>query len=585
MKMEDTFRFKVGLKYIIIEVMKAVIIKSNENKGGHKTVLRRSKYLSIILVLLTALLITACDAENPTDGVQEGAEEETIENYQALEGGTLNLAVTRFTTLNPIFNSNHSLFQLHHLIYDGLVTFDENMDIAPQLAKDWDVADDGQSIRFYLRDDVAWHDGEAFSAEDVIFTIDLIKGNIREANHPSIFRTSVGQISDAREIEEGVLNITFTRPFSSGLEVMSFPILPKHIFEGRDIEKINTDEFPMVGTGAFKLEVYEAMRNISLVRNDNYWGQKPYIEKVEVEIVPDSEAQLSIFESHEIDFAQPTSIDWGKYTKDNTVKVYEYVSNSYEFLGVNFKNPILQDVNVRRAMAYAIDRHRLISNIYLRHATVVDVPIYPLSSIYDEGSQIYGYSLEEANNLLDTANYAMNEASSIRATENGTPLKFRLIANEENILREKTAYFLQEALAEIGIEIEVQLLGWEAFNEAVEAGNFDILLGGWDLSYIPDLSFAFHSSQRDRTNFINYADETMDQLLVDAFRAPNHEAKQARYSELQQHIAEELPYISLFFSNGAIAVRDEIKGEFKPNHYNLFNGIESWFINYEIIEE
>ncbi|SNS85108.1 peptide/nickel transport system substrate-binding protein [Anaerovirgula multivorans] len=539
--------------------------------------MKNKKYFILSLVVIIAILMTACSPQEATNNEEEV--EDIIENYEPADGGTLKVSVTRFNTLNPLFNNNYSLFQLHHLIYEGLVTFDTNMDIQPLLAEKWNVAADGQSIQFHLRKGVTWHDGEPFTAEDVIFTTNLIKGNIKNVSSNSVFRTSLQQISDIREVEEGVINITFSRPFSNGLEVMTFPILPKHLFEGNNVSRLTDMDFPMIGTGAFQLSDYETMRNIKLGRNENYWGQKPYIKEVDAVIVPDVESQLSVFENGDIDLAQPTSIDWAKYAKNKNVKVYEYVSRNYEFVGFNFKNSILKDKNVRKAIAYGVDRHKLINNIYLGHGTVVDVPVYPLTSIYEEDSLQYGYNVDEAVELLEKSGYLSEGDHATRVNEEGTSLNFNLIANKDNVLREKAAFFIQEELERIGIQIDVELLEWEEFNDRVSKGSFDMILGGWDLSYIPDLSFAFHSTQMGGSNFISYYDETIDELLEEAFRAPSRTEKEKSYSQLQKHIAEELPYFSLFFKNGSIVVRDKVKGEIKPNNYNLFNGIEDWFIN------
>jgi peptide/nickel transport system substrate-binding protein len=244
---------------------------------------KNTKYLVIVFIIILALVMTACGTEEEINIPEEDIEE-TVEKYEAADGGTLKLAVTRFNTLNPLLNKNYSLFQIHHLIYEGLVTFDENMEIKPLLAQDWNKSTDGQSLQLTLRQDVNWHDGKPFTAEDVIFTINLIKGNI---NGNSVFKGSLQQITDVREIQNGVINITFSKPFSNSLEVMTFPILPKHLFDGNDINKLKSPDFPLVGTGSYKLYNYETMRSIQLSRNDTYWGQKPYIEKIDITIFPD----------------------------------------------------------------------------------------------------------------------------------------------------------------------------------------------------------------------------------------------------------------------------------------------------------
>ncbi len=532
----------------------------------------------ILFMIFIMLFFTACTKEMNQEG-EAPPEEVAEENLEPIEGGSFKLSVTRFNTINPLFNNEPSLKQVHQLIYEGLVAFDQELNIKPMLAQGWTISDDGQSIDFVLRKDVKWHDGEAFTAEDVIFTYQVIKGNMQQIKNTSIYQMSLQHISDMRAVGDGVVRVTFTRPFSNGLEVMTFPILPKHLFEGANRSKLADDSFPIIGTGPFQLAEHQRMKELKLTRNSQYWAKKPYIEAVEVVIVPDREAQISLFDNGDIDFAQPLSIDWARFADNKNSNVYEYVSNNLEFLGFNFKNQLLQDKNIRKAIAFGVDRHKIVKNIYLNHGTVTDVPINPHSWLYNQESLQHGYDIEKAQEILESQGYQRSSTTEWRTGEDNKPLHFKLITNSNNLLREKTAYFIQEELAALGIEIEVVLLEWEEFNKAIDKRDFDMILGGWELSHVPDLSFAFHSSQTDRTNFISYQDEKMDELLVKAFSAPSREEKYECYQELQQHIAEELPYFNILFQNGAVMAKDKIKGDLVPHHQNHFNNVSEWFIN------
>ncbi len=542
----------------------------------------KASRFGILIMLIIALTLTACSTQIAAEN--EGEPQNIFEELEPLEGGTLRLSVTRFNNFNPLVNNNNSLYQLQNLIYEGLVAFDENKDIKSALAEAWQISEDGQSIELTLRRDVKWHDGEAFTAEDVIFTHQLIK-NSNQAQGISIYKTSLQQISDIRAIENNGIRVTFSRPFSNGLEVLTFPILPKHLLQGSNADKLTNGDFPMVGTGMYKVTEYQHMQQLALVKNESYWGSKPYIENITVAIVPDREAQLSLFENGEIDVAQPIAVDWAKYTDGKNEKVYEYISNQYEFLGFNFKNPALVDKALRQAFAYAIDRHTIVKNLYLGHGTVVDVPVQPTSWIFDDENLTYGFDASKANQLLEDNGYEKNDSGVRISPLNSAPLKLKLITNKDNSLREKTAYHIKDELQAIGVEVEVVLLEWNEFNQQLTSGNYDLVLAGWDLADMPDFSFAFHSSQTKATNFISYANEEMDTILADIFKAPSREQKQAAYKLFQNHVTEELPYISLFFKNSAVAIRSNIKGNFHPQSDNHYNGIEEWFINYNVKEK
>ena len=133
----------------------------------------------------------------------------------------------------------------------------------------------------------------------------------------------------------------------------------------------------------YKIKKYEKTREISLVRNNDYWGDKPYIEEINVLIVPDKEAQLSLFENEDIDLVYTDIVDWGKYSDDKKIRYEGFVIPNYEFIGINFRKDILNDINIRKAIAYSIDREKIVDNICLGHATVVDYPVMPNSWLYD----------------------------------------------------------------------------------------------------------------------------------------------------------------------------------------------------------
>lgn len=533
------------------------------------------KYISFFLIIL--LVITGCssDIENEIDEVQD----EIVKEYMPAEGGTLVLSSTRFKTLNPIYNRNEDLFQINHLVYEGLVTFKEDMSIEPLLAKEWQFTNDGQSIDFTLRNGIKWHDGETLTPEDVIFTFNAIKGNVKGVSSSSIYRQALQNVTDIVKIDGNTVRVNFSKSPANGLEMMTFPILPKHIFEGDNVRLLDRHDFIIPGTGKYELKEYENMRNILLTRNNSYWGNKPYIEEVTVVIVPDEEAQLSLFENEEIDLITPKMVDWGKYADEKTINSAEFVTPNYEFIGINFRKSILNDLNIRKAIAYSISRERIISNIYLGHGTVVDFPVMPNSWLYDDSKIRLGLNQSLAGTLLDEAGYTFQENNDFRINDEGQTIQLKLITNLNNPLREQTAILIQEDLKNIGIQVEVEFYEWEELQKEMNTNNYDLILGGWELSYIPDITSAFHSSYIGSTNFIAYNNEELDNMLNSYLSIGDLTLKSQKYSQIQEHIVTELPYISLLFKNGVVLTNNRVKGNIKAQSYNVFSNVEEWYIN------
>lgn len=182
------------------------------------------KYISIILIIL--LLITACSPGIDKEDDEEGA----LEVYVPMDGGTITVSTTRFQTFNPLFNRNKDLFQIHHLLYEGLVTFKEDMSTEPLLAENWRF-NGSESVDFKLRKGVKWHDGQPLTADDVVFTFNAIKGNIKGLSKMSIYRRLLADMASIAKIDENTVRVNLSNNVANVLETMTFPILPKHVFQ------------------------------------------------------------------------------------------------------------------------------------------------------------------------------------------------------------------------------------------------------------------------------------------------------------------------------------------------------------------
>lgn len=517
-----------------------------------------------LALLLAVMNLTAC--QTPATEIPEEVSEETADlNYNPADSPPLRLAVTRPMRMNPLLNDNDTLFQVYHLIFEGLITFDHEMKPEPLLAESWELDPQGMSVTFHLRSNVTWHDGEAFGPDDVVFTFQVLREQAANLTYPNLYVNNLQQVSDVRKAGDNAVRFTFTRPYSNALESLAFPVLPQHLFTGSNRSRLTSGQFPLVGTGRYQVESFEASRLMKLHYYPNYWGRKPYIEEIDITIVPDHQAQLSLFESGEIDLVEPLTVDWIKYTDHETVSGITYPSTQYEFIGFNFRQEIWHNRNLRQAVAHAIDRNAMMKHIFFGHGYLTDVPVLPISWLYHGEPLRYTHDVTEARRLVE----------SVELPESAI---FTLLTNEENLQREKTANAVAEAMAEVGITIEVETVPWNVFQERLAAGQFDLVLSGWHFSMIPDLSFAFHSTQESGGNFIAYENETIDQLLESVFAAPGEAQKLERWQQLQQELLQEVPYVSLLFKEHAVLHRTSLKGELSPNQYNIFRGIENAYL-------
>ncbi|MCT4619880.1 MAG: peptide ABC transporter substrate-binding protein [Marinisporobacter sp.] len=505
----------------------------------------------------------------------EQNEDEPVRMGKPIADGELSIPIIQFDTLNPILNDNKSIYYLDQLIYEGLIKLDEKLSAQPALAESWNVSEDGKEWTFRLRDDVVWHDGKNFTSEDVKFTIDAIKMNT--PGKESIYKELTKHIKSTKIISQDTIIIEFDAGNNSAIELFAFPIIPKHQFKTSKRVYDAVDIKP-IGTGPYKVDLYNKFKDVKLVKNERYWGNKPYIASVIAKRVPDKEAALTSVEVGAVDMAPATNFDWEKYSENKSLRIYEYVTQNYEFLGFNFQNKILQDKNVRKAVGYGIDRHAIIKEVYLGHATVVDVPISPDSYLYEEEEKKFGKDGLIARKLLSESGWENRDEDEYLENEDMQELRFHILVNKENLQRVKTIQIISKELKEIGIDIIIDQVDWKEYERRIGKGQFDIVLGGWQLSDKSDLRFAFHSSFIGSTNFIRYSNPNMDQLLSEAVMIKDPQLKKEKYKEVQQLLVEDVPYFSLYLKNSSMIMKKYIKGNVLPKSYNIYNHIEDWYV-------
>lgn len=239
----------------------------------------------------------------------------------------------------------------------------------------------------------------------------------------------------------------------------------------------------------------------------------------------------------------------------------------------------------------------MIQKLYLDHATSIDVPIPPNSWLISNDANIYKYNTEEARRILREAGFIDSNDDGILEDENGNKLTIRLLTNSYNELRRNTANMITEDLNKIGIEvvkdyddreedgITEEMVGnqWEKVIEKTANGEFEMVLLEYQLSYIPDLAFLFHSTAIETgTNITSYQNEEMDSLITEAFSVNSLDRKKEVYEEIQTLIVNDLPFVSLYFRDSALLVQDRIKGDIDPQSFNIYYNISQWFIPEEL---
>lgn len=529
------------------------------------------KITAVFLILLVVFSLASCSKVT-----QQPNNEIVVENEKPESGGTIYLGSIEPQTPNPLLSTSQTYLEVAKLVFESLFDYDEKLELKPVLADSYAFVDGTAKCTVKLKGNVYWSDGEKVTADDVKFSMDTIK-----AAKDSAFKQNLEHIFSYRVTDSSTIEIVFDQPYANAVDALSFPIIPAHVYS-KDINAAP------VGSGHFMVSKYEKLKNMELVVNPKWvskGGQpdsKPYIDKITVVFINDLDAFSTAFQSKEMDVLNTSSYDWEKYNEMKDVKSYKYVSMYYDFIGLNFNNPIFQDKAVRKAIMQGINRQGIIDKYLLGNAVIADVPINPTSWLYDGKNTKYAYSKTEAQNTLAAAGFTDKNGDKILERElNGQQqvLKFTLLTNEENEFRKKAAEEIKKNLADIGIAVEIKLAPFDEMKASMTSHQFDAVLTGYYLSYNQDLSFAFHSTQiPSGKNFTSYANPELDNLLQQAYVTLDNGSRKETYGKIQDVLREEVPNVSLFFRDAAIVVREKVRGDVKPDVVNPYRNIEAWYI-------
>lgn len=535
--------------------------------------MKRLKKLMLMSLLLISVSGCGLLSTNTGDLSDHLTEENTEAEQEATTGGSsqkkseMIVAMTTPKTLNPLYNTQANVEQVLYLIFSPLVNIKEDGSISANLAKSWVINENHTAVTVTLKDGLTWHDGLPLTSDDVIFTLNKIQ---TIADSP--YKQAVENLQTIEKIDQSTFKIVYKQSFSGILQTLFFPVIPEHIY---NVEASESMHIVPVGSGPYQYEGTTPLEAIHLVAYEGYFNGKPHIEKIKVNLIPDEASSLYSFKQGLIDVVYTSETEWGKYTNNTSNTPVEMVSPIYEFMGLNFNKSLFQNERVRSALVYALNREDIVRLYYLGHAVITDTPISPASYLYDKTLEIKEYDKEKARLLLTQEGYQLDPNTGIM-TKNGIPLSFTLMVNKENTDRVKVAKEMQRMYTEIGIDMQVDVVEKETYLSRLSAKQYDAFLGGWQLSYALDLSFAFHSTSILKgENYISYKDEQMDALLKEAFLATDDTISEA-YNKLQQYFATTNPYISLYFKKSVLMTQNTIGGNIKPTPLNVFANVEEW---------
>jgi len=530
------------------------------------------------LVLGLMVLIASCSGSDRDEGDIAVREGQDVPAYgDILVEGSIGDA----SNLIPLLATDNASHSISGLIFNGLVKYDRDLNIVGDLAESWDISKDGLVITFRLRKGVRWHDGQPFTAEDVLFTYRLTI----DPKTPTAYAGDFLKVKKAEVLDSHTFRVTYDKPFAPALMSWGSSVMPKHLMEGTDVTKSPLARHP-IGTGPYRFKEWKTGQKIALVYNPDYFEGRPFIDGRVMRIIPDMATMFLELRARGIDQMGLTPLQYTRQTENryfrSHFRKYRYLSFSYTYLGFNLQNPMFADRRVRQALAYAVNKEELIDGILLGLGKEATGPFKPGTWQYNADVKRYPYDPNKARELLAEAGWRDTDGDGI-LDRKGQRFEFELLVNQGNEVRAKTAEIVQRRLAETGISVKIRIIEWAAFiKEFINKRRFDAVILGWTIPMDPDLYDVWHSSKTgpSELNFVTYKSEEVDALLEKGRGTFDRAERKRCYDRIQEILAEDQPYIFLYVPDALPIFNARVRG-IDPAPIGIGHNVIRWYVPLE----
>lgn len=494
-------------------------------------------------------------------------------------------------SLNPFTGIVAEAYELWSLLYDTLTGYSQqDFSPVPSLAESWETSEDGLTWTYTLREGVTFHDGEPLTADDVAYTFQrIIDGSYEQTN----WGNYVALITDVEATDDRTVVMTTSEP-SPIMLAMPIPILPQHIWEGIDGAAVadysNEPDEPggAVGSGPFRLVEHSANQFLRLEANTDYWNGAPNIDGVTFRIFTNQDSMAQALRRGEVDIADGLEANVFESLQD--VEGITAVAASYSGFNelamnvgaaldvgtpIGDGHPALRDLQVRRAIAHAVDRQTLVDRAlggYGSPGTTIIPSLY--DRLHLEPADPYEFDLDEANRILDEAGYALGSDGVRVMPDASQRLSFRLFTRQESPSSQTSVQFIAGWLADIGIETDVQVVSEDTLTEIIGNGEFDLFEWGWVVEPDPDYQLSTftcgsRSYVEEGVTYANlsdsfYCNPEYDALYAQQARQIDLDERADTVREMQQMLYDDVPYVVTYYYDNLEAYRSDRFTNFAP---------------------
>jgi len=503
-------------------------------------------------------------------------------------------------TLTPLVSKDAYASNVQDYVLETLLTRDpDTLESLGLLAERWQISEDGLTFTFQLRQDVKFSDGAPFTADDVVFSFDLV---MNEAIDAPQLRAYYNKISSVVATDKHTVVFAFSEPYFNSLNLAgSLSILPKHFYQPYidNPETFNQSKGLLMGTGPYRLTDPENwtpdQSGIELERNPRYWGNvSPSFDRIIWKIIQNDSARLTTFRNGDIDVYGARPREYQDLLQDSELMArsrrFEYMSPvvGYSYIGWNQsrneKPTRFADKRVRQAMTFLTDREGLINEVMLGYAETAISPFSPRSKQHNKQLKPRTFNLQKGKALLKQAGYEDRDGDGVMEDAEGKSFEFDLTFAQSSEDTKRMVLYLKDLYARAGIKLNPKPTEWPVMIDELKRRDYDAIMLGWTSGIETDIYQMLHSDQRadNGDNFVNYSNSELDQLIDSARAEVDEDKRMPVWQQAEAIIYEDQPYTFLMRRKSLTFIDRRIQNiEITKLGINSFTPIE-WYVPTEM---
>jgi peptide/nickel transport system substrate-binding protein len=523
----------------------------------------KTQLIYINVIFLSLILIFACTKNEKTAVLSR-------------HGGVVNIALnSAIEDLFPLTSDEYNVEQIHrYMLTPSLVKFDDDGNALPYLADIWKIDEQNLSIIFILNPEFRWSNGNSVRADDVKFSVNMIKTLPEISGYSSI----ISNIKKLEIIDSLSCEISLNQAVAEPLYFTNFPIFPAvNEYEISDINKFKESYFKsFIGCGPFIISNYNS-DSLVLRRNNYYPNKFPYLDQMIFNYVGDSDQLKQLINLKKIDFAVNLPL---ALTADKSIlqkfNILSYPEKGYTFIGWNLKSDLLNTKTMRLALSHSIDRQTLIDGIMAGYSEIVDGPVYYKQKRQNSFLPELDFNAAKADCLFNSLGWKNFNEQGIRIKD-GNKLSINMLVNRENKERIDIAKNIKANLKSLGVDLQLKYVTWKEVLKAIKLKSSDAILLNWTDGVYYDPSLLFHSDAiQNGLNFMSYKSDIADSLMNSALYSWDKKQKDYYWKEFQKKVSNDLPCTFLFSQKIIVAYDKKIQNVLLDSRGFLVNAKEWW---------